>query len=117
MTKKNSVITGAVSGFLNGLFGSAGGVFAVLLMEKFGEDSKNSHAESLAIMLPLSVVSIICYCLKGAEFDFPVLQKILPAGVIGAAAGALLMKKMSASLLKKIFGALLIFAGARGLFR
>lgn len=117
MTKKNSVIVGTVSGFLNGLFGSAGGVFAVLLMEKFGEESKSSHAESLAIMLPLSVVSIVCYYLKGAEFDLPILAKILPAGIIGAVIGALLMKKISASLLKKVFGAILIFAGVRGLLR
>ncbi len=50
-------IVGAVTGLCNGLFGSGGGIAAVPMLQKGGVDVKNSHATSLALTLPLSVIS------------------------------------------------------------
>lgn len=50
-------ILGTVTGLCNGLFGSGGGIAAVPMLQKGGVDVKKSHATSLALTLPLSVVS------------------------------------------------------------
>ncbi len=54
MTKKCSALIGAAAGFLNGLFGSGGGIAAVPLLEKNGVEKKKAHAESVALIMVLS---------------------------------------------------------------
>lgn len=49
----------------------------------------------------------------GGSLDFSQAVKFIPLGIVGAAMGAMLMKKLSNSLLKRIFGALMIIAGVR----
>lgn len=112
MNKKNSAVTGAVSGMLNGFFGSGGGIAAVPLLKKYGENTKNAHAESLAVMLPLSVASAAVYFFGGGSFGGDRLW-IIPAGLIGAVCGGFCMKKISAKCLEKIFAVLLAAAGIR----
>lgn len=112
MNKKQSAITGAVSGILNGFFGSGGGIAAVPLLEKYGEDIKKAHAESLAIMLPLSAASAAVYFINGGNFMGDRLW-IIPAGLAGAAVGGLCMKKISSNFLEKLFAVLLTAAGIR----
>ena len=46
------------------------------------------------------------------EFEGEIV-KFIPLGIVGAAVGAVIMKKLSNSLLKRIFGALMIIAGVR----
>ena len=54
-------ILGAVTGIINGIFGSGGGIIAVPMLDKAGFEPKSSHASSIAITLPLSIVSAIFY--------------------------------------------------------
>ena len=70
------------------------------MLEKGGSEPKKAHATSIAITLPLSIISGLVY-FKGGSLDF------------SQAVGAMLMKKLSNSLLKRIFGALMIIAGVR----
>ncbi|MGN0692286.1 MAG: sulfite exporter TauE/SafE family protein [Oscillospiraceae bacterium] len=116
MTKKTSALIGAASGLLNGLFGSGGGVIAVPMLEKSGEEPKKAHAESLAVILPLSVASAAVYLLRNGDILNAEDMWIIPAGLAGAALGSLFMKKIPVGILKKIFGVLLIISGARILF-
>ena len=101
---------GLVSGVLNGLFGAGGGVVVVPMLEKFGVDTKKSHATSVAIILPASVVSAYLYFSAG-HLDLARVGCYLPGGLIGAAVGAWLLKKIRNKWLKVAF-ALLIIAGA-----
>ncbi len=101
---------GLVSGVLNGLFGAGGGVVVVPMLEKFGVDTKKSHATSVAIILPASVVSACLYFSAG-HLDLARAACYLPGGLIGAAVGAWLLKKIQNKWLKVAF-ALLIIAGA-----
>lgn len=117
ISKTKMAMTGIISGLINGLLGSAGGVIAVICLEKFGCDKKMSHAQSLGIMLPVSVVSLIFYCLKGIYPDTDILYKILFTGIIGAVMGSIYFKNIKTTSLKKIFALLLIFAGIRGLVK
>jgi hypothetical protein len=109
------VLTGIASGAANGLFGSGGGLLAVPMLESGGFESKEAHATSLAITLPLSVVSAIIYFHSG---NINVLQaaEYLPGGIAGVFAGSFIMRKISARALRKIFAAVMIYFGIRMLF-
>lgn len=107
-----NALTGIAVGICNGFFGSGGGMIAVPMLEKGGSEPKKAHATSIAITLPLSVISGLVY-FKGGSLDFSRAVKFIPLGIVGAAVGAMLMKKLSNSLLKRIFGALMIIAGVR----
>lgn len=108
-------ILGAVTGLANGLFGSGGGVVAVPMLEKGGAEPKKAHATSLALTLPLSVISAVFYSFRGT-LPFSEAMKLVPFGLAGAALGSILLKKVPVKWLKRIFGLLLIAAGGRMLF-
>ena len=54
-------ILGIITGLANGLFGSGGGIIAVPMLKKSGLSTKEAHATSIALTLPLSIVSSIFY--------------------------------------------------------
>lgn len=116
MTKKRSALIGAAAGLLNGLFGSGGGIIAVPMLEKSGEEPKKAHAQSLAVILPLSAASAAVYFLRNGDIFQAENLWLLPAGLAGAALGSVFMKKLPVGILKKIFGVLLIVSGGRILF-
>lgn len=119
MKKKGKVFysfLGALTGFANGLFGSGGGIIAVPMLEKTDIEQKKSHATSLALTLPLSVVSVIFYAFKGS-FDFKDALPLIPFGLVGAVIGSMFLKKIPAKPLKIIFGIFLIIAGGRMIFK
>ncbi len=105
-------IVGGITGVANGLFGSGGGMLSVPLLESTGMEAKKAHASSIAITLPLSVISTVIYSLKG-HINYSLALKFVPLGLLGAIAGSRLLKKISNKVLKKIFGAILIISGIR----
>lgn len=108
-------LLGAITGVANGLFGSGGGIIAVPMLQKAGMPVKNSHAASLALTLPLSVISACVYVMSDVSYFYDAL-KLIPLGLIGAAAGAILLKRIPNAALKRIFGVILIAAGGKILF-
>ncbi len=112
MKKVYMYLAGLLSGFANGLFGSGGGVIIVPMLKKAGVEQKKAHSTSLAVILPLSIISALFY-LKENSFDFLYALKYLPAGVVGTIIGCLILKKISNKFLKKLFGSLLVIAGLR----
>lgn len=105
-------IVGSITGIANGLFGSGGGMLSVPLLENTGLEAKKAHASSIAITLPLSIISTVIYSFKG-HIDYPLALKFIPLGLLGAILGSKLLKKISNKLLKKIFGVILIISGIR----
>lgn len=109
-------IVGAVTGLCNGIFGSGGGIAAVPLLQKGGVDVKSSHATSLALTLPLSAVSAFFYAYD-KSFRWGDALPLIPFGLAGAVLGGILMKKIPNTLLKRIFGVILIISGGRLLLK
>ena len=105
-------IVGGITGIANGLFGSGGGMLSVPLLENTGLEAKKAHASSIAITLPLSIISTVIYSLKG-HINYSLALKFIPLGVLGAIAGSWLLKRISNKILKKIFGIILIISGIR----
>lgn len=110
-----TVLLGLCSGVLNGLFGAGGGVAVVPMLEQTGVPAQKAHATSVAIILPLSVVTAMLYFMNGIKVKGEMLWWLIPAGLIGAFLGAKFLKKMNNDLLRRIFGALLIYSGIRNL--
>lgn len=113
--KKKFVIPAVCVGFINGLLGAGGGMLAVPALKKCGLNQQQSHANSIAIILPVSLLSAIFYIWKGSVNVMQALPYI-PGGLIGAILGAWALTKIPPRILKKIFGIFAIWAGVRLLF-
>lgn len=113
---------GLLCGFMNGFFGSGGGVVAVPLFEREirsaqpeippAEAARRSHANSVALILPLSVVAAVSYLFSGG-IDLSAAWGFIPFGAMGAVVGALFLRKIKAVWLHKLFGALICAAAVR----
>jgi len=104
------IAAGTVSGFLNGLFGSGGGVLAVMFLRKLTGDEKKAHASATLMILIMSVVSFALYLINGSV-DVATGWTFIPGGVAGAVVGAIFLKKVNSEALRKIFGAVIVISG------
>lgn len=110
------LVFGSITGLLNGLFGSGGGVAAVLVLKKvFGLDTKKAHASALMVIFPLSVISLVIYLWK-ASVPYDTALFTSAGGIIGGLVGAKLLKKLSALWVTRLFGIMMIAAAIRMFF-
>ena len=106
-------VTGALAGIANGLFGSGGGLFLVPLMTKWtGLEQKKAFATSVAIIFLLSPLSLLVFWLRGGA-DFSDCWPYLVGGAVGGILSGVLFKKASVTLLRRLFGVLLLYGGIR----
>ncbi len=120
MKKAKSTIKTAAAGLsvgvVNGLLGAGGGMLAVPILKKMGLEQKAAHANAVALILPISILSAILYLYK----DYVNLSDAvtyIPSGVLGAVLGTYILKKISPLWLKRIFGFFMVYAGVRLLIR
>lgn len=107
------VVTGALGGLANGLFGSGGGLFLVPLMTRWSKlEERKAFATSVAIILSLSIVSSVVYFTKGA-LDFSTAWPYLLGGGIGGVVSGLVFQKVPLNFLRRIFGLLILYGGIR----
>lgn len=107
---------GIAVGLVNGIFGAGGGMLAVPLLKKSGLEQKSAHANAVAVILPITVLSAILYLVKG-NVSISDSFAYIPAGLIGSVIATFLLKKISNQWLRKIFGGFMIYAGIRLLIR
>ena len=93
-----------------------GGIAAVPLIKCADVPLKKAHATSLAVILPVSLVSSIVYLINGSVQISDALP-YLPGGLLGAIIGAFSMSRISGNLLRKAFGLFLIYAAVRLLLK
>lgn len=105
-------LLGFVAGMLNGLFGAGGGMVAVPMLHKLGVTAEESHATSIAVILPLAVASGFVY-LQAGQFSLREAWGYLPGGALGALAGAWLLPRLKSVWLHRIFGVVILFSAAR----
>ncbi len=114
--KYASYLLGFVSGILNGLFGAGGGIAVVPMLEQMDIPPQKAHATSVAIILPLSIASTISYFIQGVPLNTQQLLWLIPFGLMGAILGTIILSKIKSDLLRRIFGAIIIYSGIRMLF-
>ena len=107
-------VGGLLAGFVNGLLGAGGGILAVFALSsakpaELGEPS-DLYANALCVMLPISALSCLRYAIAGNLVTEGFGVYALPA-VAGGLLGGLFLGKLKAGVLRKLFGALVIWAG------
>ena len=103
-------------GIANGLFGAGGGIIAVPVLKRCGLSQKESHANAVAVILPISILSGMIYLFNGTV-ELSDVYAYIPTGILGAVLGTVFLKKISPIWLKKIFGVFIIYAGVRLLLK
>lgn len=112
MKKSLSFFGGVLTGIINILLGAGGGVIAVFLLKKRNLSQKEAQANAIAVILPISIISLIIYSYHG-YVNFSDNLFLIPQAVAGALLGTLILKKISPKISKKLFGAFMIWAGIR----
>lgn len=110
------VFAGLGIGLVNGLLGAGGGMVAVPLLKALGFEQKQAHINAVAIILPISLLSGALYLIK----DYVNLSEAviyMPTGILGAALGTIILKKISPVWLKRVFALFMIYAGIRLLLK
>ncbi len=111
--KGKYAVIGGLSGLANGLFGSGGGLFLVPLLTKWlGIEQKKAFATSVAVILPLSLVSAAVYFWKGA-LDLTAALPYLIGGGIGGLISGRVFQKVPMTFLRRAFGLLILYGGVR----
>lgn len=115
-SKIKFTLAAILTGVINGLFGSGGGMLAVVVLERLHKlETGRAHATALIVMLPLTIISIAVYMLRGAiEWaNIPVVALgMLPGSLIGAK----LLKKLNSLWVDRLFCLLMLAAGIRLMF-
>lgn len=107
------ILSGLAIGIVNGFFGGGGGMICVPILEKVLKiESKKSHATALAVMLPIALFSIIVYVLR-VPLDWQMFGTVGAGFVVGGAAGALLLKKLSGKIVRITFILVVLAAGIK----
>lgn len=119
-----TAIGGLAAGFINGMLGTGGGIILVFLLGylmrrdptlKKIYSTRDVFATVISAILPMSFVSAWFYIKDGSVNINDALPYILP-GIAGGIAGAYLLDKINVKFLKKLFAAMVIYAGVKMMF-
>ncbi len=116
MKKASKFIFGFLIGLINSLLGACGGILTVAALKKGGMEPRLAHANALAVILPITIVSASYYLFKG-HVTLQEATIFVPGGFLGAIAGGIILPKIPENILKKAFAVFVIWAGIRMIFR
>ena len=109
------IIIGSILGFLSGLGVGGGSLLIIWLTAVIQMDYSAARSINLLFFVPSAIIASIYRWKQGSLH----LQKLIPAilaGIILAAIFSILSRHLEITLLKKLFGILLIFTGLREIF-
>jgi len=113
---KNKIILifiGLITGFINGMFGSGGGLIIVpSLIYILNIERHKAHATAISIILPLSFISTYIY-IKNDFINFNIVILISIGAILGGFIGAKLLNKIPINILRKAFSILIIYISIR----
>lgn len=117
MSKKiRFLCTGALAGLTNGLFGAGGGLFLVPLLSRWcGLEQRAAFATSVAVIFPLSILSVILYATNGS-LSLSAALPYLTGGAVGGLIAGHIFQSVKIIWLRRAFGALILYGGIRAVF-
>lgn len=108
-------LAGAAAGLVNGFFGGGGGMLLVPLLAGWcGLGQRKAFATSVAVILPLCVLSAAIYLFRGGVELLPALPYLL-GGLAGGLLGGKLFKGVSMTWLRRGFALLILYGGVKAL--
>ena len=116
-TKEKSTVrcllAGGLAGLANGFFGGGGGSILVPALTRLcGMETRRAFATSVAVILPLCVLAVGLYLLRGG-LELSAALPYLLGGALGGWLGGRLFRGVRLSWLRRGFGLLLIYGGVR----
>ena len=109
-------LAGFGAGIANGLFGSGGGMILVPVFASMHKDEeKKAFATSVFCVLFLSIYSIILYS-RTQSIGISELLPYLLGGAAGGAVGGILFKRLSVTVVRRIFALFILWAALRAIF-
>lgn len=107
------LVIGAAAGLVNGLFGAGGGMVVVPLLIGFaGLRSRVAFATSLAVILPMSVITL-SFKLWQHGAPQPFAAPYLVGGIAGGILAGRLLHRLPTKWLHRLFGVLILYGGVR----
>ncbi len=98
------IATGAIAGLTAGFLGIGGGILLVpMMVGLLGLTQHKAHGTSLAIIIPIAIISATVYALRG-HIDWALVATIGSGSIIGVIIGAKLMMRVPAHRLRQLFG-------------
>ena len=111
-----AVVSGAAAGLVNGFFGGGGGMLLVPLLSRWLKlGDRKAFATSVAVILPLCVLSSAVYLFRGG-LDLSAALPYLLGGSLGGILGGKLFKNVNMLWLRRGFALLILYAGLRAAF-
>lgn len=111
-----SAISGGAAGLINGFFGGGGGMILVPLLSRWLKlGDRKAFATSVAIILPLCILSSGIYLFRG-HLDLMSALPYLLGGTVGGLLSGKLFQKMNMLWLRKGFALLILYAGVQAAF-
>ena len=109
------MLAGGAAGLANGLFGGGGGsVLVPILTRGCGMEQRRAFATAVAVILPLCVLSVCVYFVRGGLSVTAALPYVL-GGAAGGWLGGRIFGGVRVDWLRRGFGVLLIFGGLRSI--
>lgn len=111
--KLRYALSGAAAGLTNGFFGGGGGsVLVPLLTRVCGLSQRQAFATSVAVILPLSLVSAAVYWFRGG-LDVSAAWPYLLGGAVGGLLAGKIFRRVPLVWVRRAFGLLLLYGGVR----
>ena len=108
---KKCILAGSLAGIANGLFGAGGGLILVpFFLHILKLDAKKALPTSVAVMLPLSLISA---CTYRVETEAQTLLPFLFGGLLGGICGGFVFQSIPTDKVRRILGILIVYSGLR----
>ena len=110
-----ALLAGLLSGII-GAMGLGGGAVLIIYLSLFTETEQlMSQGIYLLFFIPIALIAVIIYAIK-KKIKWKLTLKISLFGIIGTLAGWYIAGFLGGEIIKKLFGGLLLFLGAKELF-
>jgi uncharacterized membrane protein YfcA len=110
-----AVLSGGAAGLVNGFFGGGGGMVLIPLLVSICKlPRQKAFATSVAIILPLCILSAGIYFFNG-NLDLGSASPYLAGGLVGGLIGGKLYRRLSMRWLRRIFALLILYGAWRSL--
>ncbi len=107
---------GCLVGIVNGIFGGGGGMIVVpLLTGVCKKPPLVAHATAILIILPVCLASAMIYIFSG-QFDTELFLSVSIGVLLGGAAGAKILNRISPSAAVALFAIVMFAAGIKMIF-
>ena len=102
------------AGCVNGLLGAGGGILIVFALRRLlagrRADPRSAYVCAVATILPLSLISAVRYLRQG-NIDLKAAAILILPAAIGGCLGAFLLRKLSPTVLSRLFAAVVLTSG------